>query len=486
MNSRIIPILALVFCVFELCSCKKFVEVDGPATSVSSKNVYSNDATAVGVITSLYVNLSNSGPIYPTEISGLSGIAGLSADELDYYSGAGSQDLAVYYQNALTSLNVNNGFWGITYQRLFVVNAALEGIGASSGLTPSVKRHLMGEAYFMRAFYYFYLVNLYGDVPLVLSTGYTVNSIIKRTAKAQIYDQIVADLKAAQSLLGNGYLKGDGITEYSPGSEERVRPNKWAASALLARIYLYMGRWADAEATATLVLSNHTSFQLEGLENVFLKNNREALWQLQPTQIGNNTQEANVFVIPPEGPSFSNPVYLNSDLIKNFETGDLRKDSWVGNITANGRVYYYPYKYKVKASSITDAPVTEYCTVIRLAELYLIRAESKARLGDLANAISDIDQIRDRAGLPLVKDTNPNLDQDNLITLVLKEKRIEFFTEWGHRWFDLKRTGKVDEIMAKVTPKKNNGEAWRSYQQYYPIWSNELQSNPNLTQTTGY
>lgn len=486
MTCKRVFILTLILIPTLLHSCKKLVEVNGPVTSVSSKNVYNNDATAIGAITSLYVNLSNGISIDPQEITGLSGIAGLSADEFDYYSGAGSQSLAAYYQNNLNSLNIYSSFWEAAYQRLYVINTALEGLGSSSDLTPTVKKHLMGEAYFMRAFYYFYLVNLYGDVPLVLGTDYTVNAVIKRTTKVQAYDQIVTDLKVSQSLLGAGYLKGDGIIEYPTGSEERVRPNKWAATALLARTYLFMGRWADAEVEASKVLSNNAEYQLETLGNVFLKNNREAIWQLQPTQKGFNTQEAQTFIIPAEGPSGFNPIYLSRELVQDFEVGDQRKNSWIGSISVAGNTYYYPYKYKIKQSSITNALVTEYSTIIRLAELFLIRAESEARLGNLAGAISDMDQIRNRAQLLLVKDTNPNINQEDLISLILKEKRIELFTEWGHRWLDLKRTGKVDAVMSKVTPKKSNGAAWKSYQQYYPIRSFELQSNPNLIQTSGY
>lgn len=486
MNCKIISILTLLFVATILGGCKKLVEVDGPSTSISSKNIYNNDATAIGAITSLYLNLSNGVPIYSTELSGLSGIAGLSADEFDYYSGAGSQSLSVYHQNALSAVNIKNGFWETTYQRLYAVNTALEGLESSMRLTPAVKQHLMGEAHFMRAFYYFYLVNLYGDVPLVLSTDYTLNAVVKRSARGLVYEQIVIDLKEAQNLLSNGYLKGDGITEYSTGLEDRVRPNKWAATATLARTYLFMERWMDAEAAATLILSNHLSFQLEVLGSVFLKNSREAIWQLQPTQLGFNTQEAQIFITPPEGPSGGNPVYLSSELIMAFETGDQRKNKWTSSVNADNTTYYYPYKYKVKRSFLTDVPVTEYSTVIRLAELYLVRAESRARLGKLADAVSDVDQIRNRAGLPLIKDIDPNVNQEDLITLILEEKRIELFTEWGHRWLDLKRTNQVDAVMSKVTPKKNNGRSWNSYQQYYPISSFELQSNPNLTQTTGY
>ncbi|WP_316833773.1 RagB/SusD family nutrient uptake outer membrane protein [Pedobacter nutrimenti] len=479
-------IWTLIFASFLLSNCKKLVEIDGPATSVSSKNVYNNDATAVGAITSLYVNLSKGSPLDPQELSGLSGIAGLSADELDYYSGAGYSTLAVYYQNSLNSQNIYSGFWGTTYQRLYVVNAALEGLESSTGLTTIVKQYLTGEAHFMRAFYYFYLVNLYGDVPLVTSTDYTINAVIKRSAKADVYNQIVTDLKAAQNLLSDSYLSGDGKTSYPIGSEERVRPNKWAATALLARTYLFMEQWTNADIQASVVLANTSEFQLESLDKVFLKNNREAIWQLQPTQLGFNTQEAQWFAIQPEGPSGYSPVYLSSELLKDFEKGDRRKVNWIGSVNANGTTYYYPYKYKVKRSSLTDVPVTEYSTVMRLAELYLIRAESRAQLGNRTDAISDVDQIRNRAGLPLVKDINPNISQEDLINLILKEKRVELFIEWGHRWLDLKRTNKIDEVMSKVTPKKSNGGVWKSYQQYYPINTYELQSNPNLAQTIGY
>ncbi|WP_158275356.1 RagB/SusD family nutrient uptake outer membrane protein [Pedobacter sp. HMWF019] len=483
MNCRIIFTLALMFVTITFNSCKKLVEIDGPATSLSSKNVYNNDATAIGAVTSLYVNLSNGSPTYPQELTGLSAIAGLSADEFDYYAGAQNQTLSVYYQNALNSLNIYSGFWETTYQRLYVVNEALEGLGVSSGLTPAVKQHLLGEAYFMRAFYYFYLVNLYGDVPLVLNTDYTINSLIKRSSKVLVYNQIVADLKAAQNLLSEGYLKSDGITTYPTGSEERVRPNQTAATALLARTYLFMKDFVNAEIQASLVLANTLQFQLEPLDKVFLKNNREAIWQLQPIGNGYNTQEARAFIIPDEGPSGFNPVYLSSELMNDFQPGDQRRNIWIGNVHANGTLYYYPYKYKIKAYATS---ITEYSTVMRLAELYLIRAESRAAQNKLGDAISDVDKIRGRAGLGLIHDTNPMISRNDLLSVIFKEKRIEFFTEWGHRWLDLKRTNTIDELMSKVTPKKSNGGAWKSYQQYYPIGSYELQSNPNLTQTPGY
>ncbi len=149
----------------------------------------------------------------------------------------------------------------------------------------------------MRAFYYFYLVNLYGDAPLVLSTDYATNSLITKSSKEQIYQQIIFDLKEAQSLLSDKYIKGDGKSVYENGAEERVRPNKWAAIALLSRTYLYLQDWVNAEEQASLVLANTTQYQLQSLDSVFLKNNGEAIWQLQPVQMEINTQDAEGFIL---------------------------------------------------------------------------------------------------------------------------------------------------------------------------------------------
>lgn len=486
MKNILIIILGL-FCI--TCSgCRKLVDVEGPTTSLSLKNVFNNDATAVGAITSLYVDLVSSATIdNAARLTTLSCIAGLSADELTYYSLAGNVSLNAYYQNNLTASNTGfPDYWIAVYQKMYVVNSAIEGLATSTGLSSAVKQQLTGEAIFMRGFYYFYLANLYGDVPLVLSTDFTVNSLIGKSDKSEVYKQIVSDLKKAQTLLSDNYLTGDGKTIYLLGSEERVRPTKWAATALLARTYLYLGDWSNAENQATAVLANTSQFHLEPLENVFLKNNNEAIWQLQPVISGHNTQDANTFILPSEGPSLANPVYLRRQLVDGFENGDTRKMKWIGKLTVSGVSYYYPNKYKVIRSSNTQAAVTEYSTVFRLAEQLLIRAEARAMQGNLSGAIQDVDKIRNRAGLSSISNTNPNINQEDLVTEILRQKRFELFTEWGHRWFDLKRIGKIDAVMGLVTPTKGNGLVWKSNQQNYPISLSELKSNPNLSPTSGY
>jgi len=121
--------------------------------------------------------------------------------------------------------------------------------------------------------------------------------------------------------------------------------------------------------------------------------------------------------------------------------------------------------------------------VLRVAEQYLIRAEARAHLNKLNDAIDDINVIRARAslgGLPYLQEQNGVLDA------VAKERQIELFAEWGHRWFDLKRTGKIDSVMSQITPQKIGGGMWNSYQQLYPIPRGEMISDPNLTQNNGY
>jgi len=486
-GNKIILQILLLQCIF-FTSCKKIVEVGGPSTSISSADVFNNDQTAAGSITYLYRNLSNQSLSFPGELSSLSCIAGLSADELSYYTPAGNFTLSAFYKNALTSQNIgiSSSYWTVSYTDLYAVNLALEGLTASKALTPAVKQQLTGEARFMRAFYYFYLVNLYGDVPLVLTTDYTVNALITKTSKEDVYKNIVVDLKEAQQLLNSHYVEGDGMTIYPVGMEQRVRPTKWAATALLARTYLYLGDWSNAEQQASTLLTNTTQFKLVPIQEVFLNNNKEAIWQLQPVSRGYNTGDGDFFVIPESGPSYDHPVYLNNEVIRDFEAADRRKSSWIGSLDANGNTYYFPYKYKIGHSSDPNIIVTEYNTVMRLAEQYLIRSEARAQLGNIAGSISDIDQIRNRAGLTLIKNEDPEISKSDLLTLIYKERKREFFTEWGHRWLDLKRAGKIDDVMAIATPKKAAGLTWNSVQQYYPISLSELKANPKLTPTPGY
>ncbi|RYE18603.1 MAG: RagB/SusD family nutrient uptake outer membrane protein, partial [Sphingobacteriales bacterium] len=264
-------------------------------------------------------------------------------------------------------------------------------------------------------------------------------------------------------------------------STERIRPNKWAATALLARTYLYNGDWTNAEIQATALIDNTGMYSLSTLNTVFLKNNNEVIWQLQTLSTQWNTDMGRIFILPPTGPSNSsfldNPVYLSERLVNNFEAGDQRKTEWIKSVTVVGTTYYYAYKYK---SATLNAPVTEYYTVFRLGEQYLIRAEARAQLGKLT-ASDDINAIRSRAGLD---NYSGSTDKTALLNAIAHERQIEMFTEWGDRWFDLKRTGKIDAVMTVVAPLKNT--TWNTNLQLDPIPLYEIIQDPNIIQNPGY
>jgi hypothetical protein len=467
--------------------CKKLVDVDPPSTSVTGANVYNSDATAIAVLTGLYIQISGS-PHYSNGLLSISKLAGLSADELTLWSGVNDISHSSYYKNELFSTPASSAgteMWYNLYPLIYKCNTAIEGLSNAVNLSPAVQRQLIGEAKFMRSLFYFYLINLYGDIPLILNTDYKANEIVPRSSIQDVYHQIVEDLKEAQELLSDVYLDGSLLKQ----TLERVRPTKWAATSLLSRTYLFMGDWVNAEMQSTQVI-NSNLYSLDSLNGVFLKNSNEAIFQLQPVGFNNypNTQDAVLFILPASGPSRSvsgNPVYLSTSLISSFEADDKRKLSWVTSIkTSNGSTFHYASKYKINKKSTATLPViaTEYSMVLRLAEQYLIRAEARAQQDNIQAAKEDLNKIRNRAGLNNTAAT----DKKNLVEAIIDERRVELFLELGHRWIDLKRTDKVNGIMNLITPIKSSGKPWRNSQQLYPIPYDELNKNKNLHPNPGY
>jgi len=490
-------IIGLSIVTIILFGCKKFVEVDPPITSTTSSSVYEYDGTAAAVMTALISQIGDS------QLKGRPGISGnymalsLSADELVPSGPADPYGLSLqnYYKNdfkALYSDNVDIG-WQQCYQWIYTTNAAIEGLTKSISLTPIVKQHLLGEAKFLRAFINFNLVNIYGGVPLVLSTDYQVNSKLSRTSKSDVYKQIVSDLKEAQALLDDNYLSAD----VKSITAERVRPNKWAATALLARAYLYNAQYDEAATQATSLIENTSKFSVVNvpLNDVFLKNSLETIWAFQPTgPSGSNSQNTDVgkqLILLDElgrlspGGGTLYQVYLSDNVMNSFEAGDRRKSDWTGFAFGHN----YAFKYKV---GDVIAPTSEYLIAFRLAEQYLIRAEARAQLGDFRAAAADLNVLRARArAMPTATLPNPlppiseTPDKASMLKVILHERQVELFTEWGHRWFDLIRFGD-QQLLSEIAVEK--GTEWSSFKSVFPIPQNEIIRNPILAgqQNAGY
>lgn len=464
--------------------CKKLIEIDTPETSLATGNVYTSDATAISAVTALYTRMSaqNLGFMDFPYFTGTSLYQALKADELSLFD-ITNERFRIYYQNDLTSRNLGDGnSWSGYYSIIYNVNALIEGLTSSSGLTAAVKQQLLGEAKFMRAFFYFYLVNLYGDVPLIIQTDYRINAILNRTPKDEVYKQIMKDLTEATNEMSDVYVGANVISS----SSDRIRPNKWVAKSLMARVLLYTTEYEAAETIATEVINNTSLYDLATVQltDVFKKNSRETIWALQSIGQGitANTGEGRTFILPANGPDAIFPFYMSNVLYNSFEVDDQRKAAWIGTATSptTGITYYYPFKYRVGPGINTG--IEEYSVVLRLAEIFLIRAESRLHNGDAEGAVSDINAIRMRAGLSPIAVT----DEATLESAILHERQCELFTEWGHRWFDLKRTGKLTEVMPIITQQK--GGVWNDYKALEPIPSSEIEVSPGLIghQNPGY
>lgn len=455
-----IRILILIVCFPYAFSCKKFVEVAPPVTQLESSTIFTDNKTATAAVTGIYSSMMQSASGFASGgQQSVTVLSALSADDLISYNF--SADVQQFYEN---SVNPSNSailaIWGELYNYIYRANAIIEGLSKPNSVTASLHEQLTGEAKFIRAFNFFYLVNLFGDVPLITSTDYHINQVASRNPASEVYQQIINDLKEAQELLP---------TDYSFAGNERIRPTKWAAMALLARVYLYMGDWEDAEHLSDSVINNTSLFSLNNnLDAVFLANSTEAIWQLQPVSPGYNTYEGNLFILN-DVPQF---VSLSPALINDFEDGDQRKNKWVKSIGPSSDTYYYADKYKIKTNDI----VTEYSMVLRLAEQYLIRAEARAEQNNFSGAQEDLNIIRNRAGLA----NTTASDQPSLIEAIMHERRVELFTEWGHRWFDLKRNGLADKVLSSIKPN------WKTTSALYPLPQSEILSDAHLNQNEGY
>ena len=458
-NIKNIQLLLVISCIL-FASCEDYLEVEVPDHKVVSETVFANDETATSAMVGIYNQLAflafSRGSTNSVTVQ-----AGLSADNLTTIYET-DIPLVEFDQHEISPDNsVNLSLWSSAYNIIYTVNSLLEGIANSDNLSADVRNRLEGEAKFVRAFTNFYLVNLYGDVPLLTKTSYQENSLKPRNPEEEIYNKIIEDLTDASNLLNEEYTSG-----------ERTQVNKSAALALMARVQLYLQNFEEAEKYSTQVITSNQYQLLSDMNKVFLKNSSEAIWQFSPVGRGQsltNTGEGEVFIIDPFWWFFAG-YKLNEQFVGLFDNEDNRLTSWIGFSEELG--VYFPYKYKIWNST---EEVTEYSMVLRLAEQYLIRAEARAKLGDLSGAIADLNLIRTRAGLEPVQD----LPQTELTSLIMEERNKELFTEWGHRWLDLKRTGMADKIFSG-----SNG--WEDTDVFYPIPESEIMKNPNLTQNEGY
>lgn len=442
----------LIVIMLLISGCGRFLEIEPPKSDVNSETVFKNPGTATAALLGLYQSM----------FSGFAGggtgsvtvLAGLSADELVFHPLLPAQlDREEINQN---NISPNNGailsLWTNLYSVIYGANMLLERVGDGQQLPVAVTNQLIGEARFIRAFSYFYLVNLFGEVPLVIGTSYAENAQLLRHRVDGVYAQVISDLEIAFERLDTMYT-----------GEDRLRANRWTAAALLARVHLYRGDLEQAERWSGRVLEQTDVYWIEpDISDVFLVGSAEAIWQRASPGLNQNTSEANVFIT-------NNEHFLTESLRTAFRPIDRRGREWIAEKETVAQAYI-PFKYQSTSQAVT----TEHSFIFRLAEQYLIRAEARLMLGNRVGAMADVDRIRERAGLKPVQQVTPDIGDEALLDTIHSERQRELFAEWGHRWFDLKRTGNAVAALAELKPGFIPADEW------YPIPESELLKNPNL------
>lgn len=446
-------VLGIIMLLMTLLSCNKLIEVPESKSQVESSAVFTDSTLATSALLGAYYTLSNNVVSFK--------YISLYADE--YAQTTGDQTLDEFSRSQVLPENyLNQSLWTGLYSTIYQANAVIEGVDKSL-LSPGLKVQLQAESRFLRAFSYFYLLNLYDHIPMILSTNVDQNRSAKQTDGQTIYKQITEDLTLAKSLLKSSY-SGSG----------KVRANRYAASALLARVYLYQKNWKAAEQEAAEILSSGQYSPLPSPSETFYAGNNEAIlqWWNQTGFIPDASS-----LIPSAGTAIPSYVLLD-DLYQSFTIDDNRKTAWIASNTigSGAAAIKYPYNAKYKNRTV-GAGRPEYSMVLRAAEQYLIRAEALARQGKIKDAIFYLNLVRSRANLGPIDE---NSDSELVLAAINMERRLELFGEYGHRFLDLKRQNQLDLVLGTLK------DGWKSTARALPIPKTEITYNPNLIQNEGY
>lgn len=449
----------LFFCIgaLLLTACEELIDVGYPSNQLGTPQVFEDVQTANAALAYLHTLVRDRSIMSGGSFTGMGTLGGMYADELDCYYNDQNGVMDIYH-NQLQETNTSiASVWSNSYQQIYYANAIIYGVEQSTTLSDDDRNRIKGEALLVRSLIYFYLQQLFGDIPYTVSLDYEYNRTIGKTEASALLAQLVKDVTADSALLEDDYRDA-----------ERIYPNRKAAQLLLARIYLLQEEWLLAEQIARDILQSPLYQYETNINEVFHKSGKHILWQLKPQNSGYATSEGTHYYFANSAP---HNIALTQDLVDAFADNDLRKQAWIAEITVNGQSWYRPYKYKNRENN-----TNEYSIMFRLEEVYFIMAEALARQNKVDEALPYLNASRERAGLtPLT-----SLSKEVFIDELLAEKRREFFTESGHRFLDLKRWGRLDELSA-VKPN------WESYKSIWPLPQSELLLNPNLyPQNTGY
>ncbi len=487
---KIFQYSAVVLLVLLSASCKKYLD-KAPLDSINTANFFKTAADAESAINGAYQPLQwpklYNIRIWTTDIWAGNCVVGAGGGT----DGIETQDISNFVTATDNAAALD--IWRGPAPGILRCNLVLKNVPGID-MDATQKNRILGEAHFLRAHYYFILVRLFGDVPLITEPVTAEDNLRPaRIQKTQVYDLIISDLKEAVKLLPASYTGGN-----------IGRATKGAATGLIAKVYVTLGNYAEAVNYCQQVTS--LGYQLNSNYadnfNPATENSKESLFEVQyygKTSYSfwsneNQASWASTFMGPRNadfvggGYGWNQPT---TEFVNQYETGDNRKDItilYVGCPSFDGKTYQASYSttgYNVRKFLVPKSVSPDYDTnplnwpVLRYADVLLMEAESLCELNRLSEAIVPLNKVRQRAGLAAVSVTT----QGDIRAKIRKERRIELAFE-GHFWFDLIRydNGQFAQQFLPGIGKTN----FAPKHLLLPIPQKEIDANPNLTQNTGY
>jgi hypothetical protein len=471
-----------------------------PEDSINSSNFFQTESDANSAINGAYQPLQwpklYNMRMWTTDIMAGNSIVG---------AGGGTDGIETQDEANFITATDNQGvldLWRGPWPGILRCNIILEKVPGMS-INENVKNRVLGEAYFLRAHYYFILVRFFGDIPLVLKPVEPGGDLRPaRTPKADVYAQIISDLTNAISML--------------PPKEQYTaadlgRASKGAAVGMLAKVNLTLGNWQKVVDLSNQVkaLGYDLNANYGDNFNPATENSKESLFEIQYVRSAgmgfwDNENQAS-WVSTFTGPRGSNMVaggwgwnQPTEEFVSSYETGDLRKDVTVfyeGSPQFDGMEYKTSYSmtgYNLRKFLVTKGVSSSYDNsplnfpVLRYADVLLMKAEALNELGKTEEALlpavnenATFNKVRGRAGLGDVVGVN----QNTLREKILHERRMELAFE-GQRWFDLIRVnnGQYGIEFLHSIGKTNMSQKFL----LFPVPQKERDANPNLTQNPGY
>jgi len=449
----IIGILALSF---SISSCSDMLDKE-PISNFSGQGFYKSASDAQAGVNGIYNSMQSLFRI---------NFAYWGEGRADNVTTRHSGDPFALQQNSLTPI-INSARWENFYTLISRANYAIKYIPTVFESDDSALRNqLLGQARGLRGLAYFYLVRIWGDVPLILEPYESVDQelFVDRNSQAEILKQVEEDLLFAAENCADNYT----------GDRNRVFLTKGAANAFLTQLAMWQKQYQNAVTYAEKVIddSQYSLVSINDWNSIFNKGaSSESIFEVGYNEVQTNSLR----VLYALG---SDADYVPSNnFIASIEEGDLRK-----NLIYDVKEVQPRKVWKFFGVGFNDEsadPSSNNIVLTRLADIMLLKAEAHAQLNQNEEALTLLNDIRKRAGLSnLDIEAAKNLYTD-LPSAILHERSIELCFE-GHRWFDLVRTEKAISTMKPI-----NGLT-DARNLVWPLHENALLRNPKLQQNEFY